>query len=162
MSQKTRTRLIEHTCAYPALQIEDVFKYLFHSACGCEHLVSDEQAALYYVQREYDAMHGQTDARIERLDGSYARVHLGILAEGLHPRTLARLFYLSALPEPSGKTQLEDKLRIAREMIADGTLPFDLSEFDRKLAAWREASFPATHHSETFRQAYHPLMIILP
>ena len=41
----TRERLIAHCRAYPALQIQDLFKYLFQSALGCEHAVSSLSAA---------------------------------------------------------------------------------------------------------------------
>ena len=43
---RTRALLIGHYQAYPKLQIQDIFKFLFQSAFGCEHLVSDEEKAL--------------------------------------------------------------------------------------------------------------------
>lgn len=48
----TRERLIEHYRSYPDMQAEDIFKFIFHSAFGCEHLVSNESAALEYIKRE--------------------------------------------------------------------------------------------------------------
>ena len=53
---KTRALLTSHYHAYPALQAEDIFKFLFHSVFGCDHLVSDEQAALRYIQSEYASL----------------------------------------------------------------------------------------------------------
>ncbi len=161
MKEQTRTALIKHCKAYPALQTEDIFKYLFHSAMGCEHLVSDADAALRYVQSEYAAMCDAIDARIDALDGAYSRVHLGILTQGLRPETLAKLFCLSAKNEPNGKALLAQKLEVARKLIEDGTLPSELAEFDRKLAAWRDAGFPAVHHSSAFREHYHPAYRVL-
>ena len=156
MNEQTRAALIKHCKAYPALQIEDIFKYLFQSAFGCEHLVSDEVRAKQYVQSEYAAMGAPSDPRIDPLDGAYSRVSLGILDKGLRPETLAKLFCLSAKVEQNGKEQLLRGLEVARKLIGQGTLPLDLSEFDRKMEAWREAGFPAVHHSDAFRAAYHP------
>ena len=161
MKEQTRTMLQEHCRAYPALQIEDVFKYLFQSAFGCEHLVSDEQTALAYIQSEYTAASALTDARVDRLDGAYSRVYLGMLNQGLRPRTLAKLFCLSSQAEKDGKQKLEQKLAVARQMIKNGTMPLDLAQFDRKLGEWSCAGFPAVHHSSTFRKAYHPAYRVL-
>ena len=52
--QTTQLCLKEHFEAYPQLQAEDIFKYLFQSAFGCEHLVSSQEAALAYIEREYE------------------------------------------------------------------------------------------------------------
>ena len=156
MKEQTRDALINHAKAYPLLQAEDIFKYLFQSAFGCEHLVSDEENALRYIQKEYTALGESAEARIESLDGSYSRVYLGILDKGLRPQTLARLFCLSAQAESDGKEQLIQKLAITRELVEQGALPLDPSEFDRKLNAWRESDYPALHHSDSFRTAYRP------
>ena len=153
---KTRALLTSHYHAYPALQAEDVFKFLFHSAFGCDHLVSDEQAALRYIQSEYASLPASAPAYAEPLDGAYSRVHLGVLQEGLHPGTLARLFFLSAKPEPNGRADLAQKLALAQDMIERGELPIDPADFAQKLDAWHAQGFPAVHHSEIFRKAYHP------
>lgn len=153
---QTRALLTRHYHAYPALQPEDIFKLLFHSTCGCEHLVSDEQAALRYIQSEYAALPPSAPACVEPLDGAYSRVHLGVLQGGLRPQTLARLFILSAKPEPDGKASLAQKLALAKDMVERGELPLDPVDFAQKADAWRAQGFPAIHHSEIFRKAYHP------
>ncbi len=155
-NEQTRQLLMQHYRAYPQLQAEDIFKFLFHSALGCEHLVSDEKAALCYLQNEYAAMPKHASARAEQLDGAYSRVHLGVCEDGLCPVTLARLFCLSAQSEPGGKKCLEQKLEVASEMVARGELPLDPDTFAQKLQAWRAQGFPALHHSAAFREAYHP------
>ena len=42
----TRTFLLAHAAAYPALTLADLFKALYQSAFGCEHLVADPSAAI--------------------------------------------------------------------------------------------------------------------
>ena len=48
----TRARLAAHYAAYPLLQAEDIFKFLYQSALGCEHMVSSLTGAVAYIQAE--------------------------------------------------------------------------------------------------------------
>ena len=80
--------------------------------------------------------------------------YLDILKKGLSAQTLARLFALSA--EHRAQTEFEKKLAVLTGMVRQGELPFDASECERAVSAWRAAGFPPCHHSETFRQAYAP------
>ncbi len=141
---------------YPQLQAEDIFKYLFQSSFGCEHLATSYETALRYIQNEYAAMSETASACTEQLDGAYSRIHLGVLRKGLRPETLAMLFCLSAQTEPDGKARLMQKLEIAQELILNSKLPLDMHDFAPKLEAWRAQGFPAVHHSDAFRAAYHP------
>ena len=156
----TCTRLTRHAQAYPRLQVEDIFKFLFQSAFGCEHLVANFEAALAYIRREADTVDKSAPPQIDRLDGAYSRVHLSWLnrrtGHGLRPETLTRLFCLSAKTEERGAEDLQAKLAVARELVANGQIPLNLPEFDRKLAEWAAVGFPAIHHSEVFREAYRP------
>ena len=156
MSTETKKLLINHYRAYLKLQAEDIFKYLFQSSFGCEHLVSSEEAALAYIKREYESLTEHPSTLTDKLDGAYTRVHLSALSGGLTPETLAKLFCLSAKKEPDGKILLEEKIEVARELISDGTLPLDAQDFDKKLASWRAMDYPAVHHSDAFRSEYHP------
>lgn len=154
--EKTRQNLIEHYKRYPRLQAEDIFKYLFQSAFGCEHLVSDENRALAYIQKEYETVSRTENSRIDPLDGEYSRVHLSCLNEGLTAETLAKLFCLSAQKEEDGMTLLQEKTEVAEALVAVGILPLDADEFAQKLATWAALGYPAVHHSDAFRAEYKP------
>ena len=148
--------LSKHCRDYPALQVQDLFKFLFQSAFGCEHLVTDREAALAYIRREHGRVDPQAYPRIDRLSGEYSRVHLSWLNDGLTPETLTDLFLASAKTEPEGKERLEDMITAAREVIRQGEIPLDPTEFEEKLTAWSAMGCPAIHHSEVFREAYAP------
>lgn len=92
----------------------------------------------------------------EELDGDYSRIHLSWLEKGLSPETLGKLFYLSARTEEAGREALEEKLAVVREMVFLSELSFPPEEFDLAAAEWKEQGYPAIHHSETFRDVYHP------
>lgn len=153
---QTRAFLLAHCKTYPALELTDLFKALYQSACGCEHLVGDASAAAAYIKSEAASCKPHTGAVVEPLDGEYVRVHLDILNEGLSADTFARLFALSAGHRDSAKTLLEEKLDVLLNLAAQGELPFSFEETRAAVEAWKKAGLPACHHSETFRQAYAP------
>lgn len=156
MKDLTCERLIRHSQTYPHMQIKDLFKYIFQSSFGCEHLVSDLESSIAYIESEWAGVGGDGTTLTEQLDGTYSRVHLSYLNNGLSPRTLGKIFYLSAKKESGGHEALSEKLQVAREMINEGLLPFSASEFDEALEVWSKLSYPAVRHSEEFRREYHP------
>lgn len=155
-NERTRELLIKQYRSYPNMKEEDVFKYIFQSSFGCEHLVSDEDAAIKYIIREYETLHETRMPVVEALDGEYSRINLSCLTEGLKPETLAKLFLLSGKKEQNGKYLLEQKLQVAKELVEEGKLPFDSNDFNKSIDKWRAEGYPAIHHSDDFRVEYHP------
>ena len=152
----TRSFLLAHVSAYSKAGLTDLFKALYQSAFGCEHLVADPSAAEAYIASEAKQARPHAGEVVEPLDGPYVRVHLDILKRGLSARTLSRLFALSAEHRAGAQTELTKKLAVLTDMIHQGELPFDVFKAEQAIAAWRAAGFPPCHHSETFRQAYAP------
>ena len=74
----TRAFLLAHAAAYPALTLTDLFKALYQSAFGCEHLVADPSAAEAYIAAEAEGARPCGRESVEPLDGPYVRVHLDI------------------------------------------------------------------------------------
>lgn len=156
MKQRTKRRMLEHCLRYPNLQIEDLFKYIFQSAHGCEHMVSSPEMAVNWICREYVAGGYGAEIDTEPLDGGYSRAHLCWLDRGLSPQTLGALFCRSAKAEVDGRVKLLEKLDVAGEMIKAGELPFSSEEFEEKRALWEREGYSALHHSSCFRETYHP------
>lgn len=154
--EKTRQLLIKHYDKYPRLQIRDLFKFIFQSSFGCEHMISSLDVAIDYIREESDAVTQADDTAIDYLDGEYSRVHLSVLKKGLSAETFGKLFFASAKKEPDGKAKLEKKLDVVRTLVREGAFPFSADELDRAIEDWRGAGYPAIHHSEDFRQSYKP------
>ena len=154
--ERTRELLIMHYQTYPKLQIQDLFKFLHQSAFGCEHLVSSKEEAKDFIEKEYAGIHSAFAPAIEALDGSYSRIPLSFMAQGLSADTFAEFFVASAKREENGFTALMQKLDVARELIRDGLLPFPQDDFEAALSAWAEKDYSAVRHSEVFREAYQP------
>lgn len=162
-NERSRKALLEHCGRYPDLKIRDVFKYIHQSSFGCEHMVSSLEAAVDWIRREYsDTAAG--DGTVEPLDGDYSRVHLDALNRGLSAETLGKLFYLSAKPstvlgaksKQDQTAELEEKLAVALELVRNGELAFAVEDFETAVSEWKKVGYPAVHHSEEFREQYHP------
>ncbi len=155
-SERTRELLIEHARVYPRMQMGDLFKFLYQSAFGCEHMATSLPRAIEYIKKEADGRSGGGGRLIDPLDGDYSRVHLEYAKEGLKAETLAALFCLSAKAEPCGADALEQKLDVAHELVSQGVLPFSVKEFVEARDTWRAQGYPSLHHSDAFREAYRP------
>lgn len=154
--ENTLTLLCEHINTYPKAKIEDIFKFLHQSTFGCEHLVSSYETALSRINSEFESFTATPSSLIEKLDGNFSRVNLKYLVDGLKSETLARLFLLSSLEPKEDTTSLEARLNAVRDIIKEGILPFSLEEFEEKRSEWAEKGYPALHHSDEFRNEYHP------
>lgn len=140
---------------YPQLQPEDLLKGLHQSVFGCGHFV-DERAE-EYLQRELEAMEPSDGPEVEPLAGDFCRVHLRYLDKyGLAPKTLFRLFWLSAIEPAGNAVQVEEKLEILLRMASAQQLPVAYGEMRALVEEWRKAGYPACHHSNRFRAAYKP------
>ncbi|MBQ5740041.1 MAG: hypothetical protein IIV78_06485 [Oscillospiraceae bacterium] len=153
---RTRELLLRQRELYPQVQAQDVFKFLYQSAFGCEHLLTSEEAAQARIGEEFAALAPDAAALTEELDGAFCRVPLSALREGLSVQTLAKLFYLSAKKEVSGKDALAEKLRVAAQLAQEGAFPFTAQEFEAAAARWAAEGYGAVRHSAAFREAYRP------
>lgn len=155
-NEMTRKILIEHYNKYPKLQIQDVFKYLYQSSFGCEHLVTSQKAVTEYICDEYRNISCEAKPVIEKLDGNYCRVHLSYLNSGLSADTLGKIFSFSAKKEIDGQNNLIDKLLVAKSLVFEKVLPFNLTEFDKELKKWENNGYTAISHSDVFKNEYKP------
>ncbi len=155
-SEKTRAAITEHCRAYPKIKIEDVFKFLHQSSFGCEHMVSDCNRAVAYIEHEFEMLGGSCTDAVEPLDGEYSRVHLGVIKNGISPKTFGALFCKSAKCEKSGMSALENKLAVFEDLVREGELQFTYEDVAAAICKWRERGFGALHHSDTFREEYRP------
>ena len=154
--EKIKAALVCHCKRYPKLQIRDMFKYIYQSSFGCEHMISSPEAVEDYIRKETEQYVSVAEEVIEPLDGDYCRVHLDVIREGLSASTLAKLFYLSAGHVEDGRERLSDKLSVLSEAVEEGVIPFEKEAVIEALKEWREADYPACHHSDAFRTAYAP------
>ena len=151
-----KTLILDHCKRYPALKPTDIFKFLYQSTNGNGHMVKSCENAVEYIKKEASEAEYASDTLTENLDGSFCRVHLSYLKEGLSEETLGKLFYLSSMKETEDKTALDERINAVSELAYSGELPFSAYEFETALEKWKSDGFPAIHHSEEFRTNYKP------
>ncbi len=156
LREKTSSILLDHFKKYPLLDIQDIFKFLYQSTFGCEHMVTSETEAEKRICDEFKNVTNNCEDHIEELDGDYCRGSLSLLSDGITPKTLAKLFCLSSKKESALASELEIKIECARALIIEGALPLDLEAFDRELSKWKACGYPSIHHSDRFKKAYSP------
>lgn len=149
-------RILAHLRTYPSARITDVFKFIYQSTHGCEHLISSNDGIVERIREEYASLPAGTAPLTERLGGGYSRVHLGCLGEGLRAETLAWLFARSAKTEAGAAEALAAALDTLKDMASQGLLPFDHEQLAQEIRAWEREGFGAVRHSEQFRQDFHP------
>lgn len=148
--------LSEYCKADPGLDVQDIFKYLYQSCFGCEHLLADKQYVLSRITDEMKYAHDDLLPEAEMLDGDFCRVHLKKLDGGMKPETLCALFMLSAEKQTDGAENLRRKLDELLELAESGDIPFTLDEVREKVSEWEKIGFQAVRHSAQFREKYHP------
>lgn len=155
MNERTTAYILEQVRRYPALQIQDLFKFLHQGVMGCGHFVSDTAAEL--LKEELASLPSSDGPDLEWLSSNFCRIHLRMLAKtGLSPRTLFRMFVLSSQEACGSAGQLEHQLICLLALAREKQLPFSADQILRAAAQWGEDGYPACHHSPEFRAAYQP------
>lgn len=152
-----RNEIIRYFEAYPELLLRDIFKFLFQSTFGCEHIASSERSVVAKIEEEAASFSGNGDKEVTSLIGDYSRISLSVLNTGIAPQTLGRLVCLSAKHGKKGSgDELEKRLFEVKELILSGKLPFEINEFEEQAEKWRESGFAPLHHSDFYREKYKP------
>lgn len=154
--EDTKRALLEQCARYPELSVTDLFKFIYQSSFGCEHMVTDVASVKAYLCKEAETARPAAGGLVESLDGEWCRVHLDYLKEGLSVDTFAKLFVLSAEHVEDGTERLKEKLIALSELAKDGELTFSKEEVEAELEKWCGEGYSACHHSEGFRAAYAP------
>lgn len=148
--------IIEYCLKNTDVEIWDVFKFIFQSCFGCEHLVSDEAKALEWILKESENAIKDDLPDIEYLDGDFCRVHLKALKNDDMKNELCRLFILSAKKVADGESRFQNELSKLLLYAKEGRIPFSETDVSEASENWRQNGFCAVHHSEKFRNAHHP------
>jgi hypothetical protein len=146
--------------ARPASELSDIYKLLYQGAFGTGHMISSRAAAGDYLRREMETMgDAPRDPLLEpcSADGRMVRVNLRPFARA--PLDTGRL--LDAIMETVERVAPDTASFLAAwtavgAAIRRGTLPFDAGAYDAFSVAVRGEGYPAVHHSDAYREAYHP------
>ncbi len=141
---------------HPAMQPRDVIKLCYQAARGAEHLLADEDRARGYFLSEYAATPAAEGPLFEDISPEVTRVNLAAWkASGLPAEWLFRMFLHTARVGREGEDLLDAYIAQAGAVLAESR-PFPLADWEAALSRWRDASMPAVHHSDIYREAERP------
>lgn len=149
----------EQAARHPSIEPVDVIKLCYQAAFGAEHLLEDREAALQYLQSEYDHVQPHpAEPLYESINDGVCRVNLGAWKQrGLPVGWLFRMFEETApRPYQDGKKLFHDGLKAAENLAAAGVFGFDRSAWDACLKNYSTDHPAPVHHSEAYRRMEKP------
>lgn len=153
--------LCQHLAWYPQMQLEDTYKLIYQAVLGSEHLVSSVEEFSRYLQLEYQSLQPDPHQQLFeplRPDGSLFRLNL----RPYKSRQLgfSRLIHpLLGTPKLLSGSQAEliATWQAFSQLCQQGYLAvFDVGAVGQFTQLLEQQSFPAMHHSTTYRRLYQP------
>lgn len=153
--------LLSHAARYPRMQALDAVKLCYQAAFGGGHLIHDPDAARAWIHRE--RTQAETDQNIplfEELGCGMVRLNFAAPeCANLSDDLIFSMFDTSAKAVFANKDNQNrfscalDTLHLCTE---NAWMPFSLEALETALSALHDTGFQAVHHSEAYREAYHP------
>jgi len=160
MKSKLKKLINYHYNWYPKLQIEDLYKMIYQSVMGPEHILQDETKAFQSLKNEMEKNIGKEKIlfRDIGLENDMVRVNLNIFKEKIG--NLQKLFHAMKKTAKSirgDKSKVQNVWKQVGEMFAFGELPFLCypiwQEFTELL---QKRGFPPVSHSAIYKKNYYP------
>lgn len=144
----------------PDLEVVDVYKMLFQSVFGIQHILHDK--AKRYLEEELSTLELQKssdETLIENISVDNVMVRVNLRPFKMRGLSSDKLFLamVTSAKEPKGTQKAFLKLwNQFRSLVEAGKLNFDrssLEDFDEKV---KKENYPPYHHSERYRRSYRP------
>ena len=149
--------LLSHLDRYPKMQLQDCVKLAYQAEFGPGHLLRDSARALNFLRQEMASAQPNGDPLYLPIGNGLCRVSLpACVQRGLSPEQVFDLFARAALTVKGDKRLFHKTLREIPVLIDEGLLPYDGGEADIFLIQYEDKGCPPLHHSDAYRQAYHP------
>lgn len=160
-----REVILEHYDRYPAMEPQDLYKFLYQAAMGNEHLMNDTVSIRQYLAREMSSVAASTsEPLIERLtpDSSLVRLNLRpFKANGGDQRILIEAMLRTAANFKKDPRLLHSFWVVAEALATEGAIPHTADSLRAYFKKMETKGFPVVHHSAAFEKAYHPAYRLL-
>jgi hypothetical protein len=153
--------LSEHLARRPGMRPRDVYKLLYQGVRGPEHIITSETSFREWLTKEWEELdHAAGDPLTEtiRPDGSLLRLNLRpYKAAHGNPDQLATACLETARRSWGTAVELEQVWGQFVSSCKAGVWPgLTLQEVETLNSLLHEKNFPPIHHSERYRELYHP------
>ena len=144
---------------YPQTTLQDMYKSFYQDRFGAEHMISDTAAVRAYLLYELGlaAADSVSNPYYETVgaQGRYVRVYLRCVNESLlTAEQLLDAFIRSAQPGKQPEQSWTDEWSHIVQAAQQAGVHY--SEEENRLLQQAAQNNQAVHHSETYRNAYHP------
>lgn len=145
---------------HPALEIQDLYKFVFQAAMGNEHLMADSSMVYQYLRMELNSIRPDTAEPLMELltpDSSLVRLNL----RSFKSRRGNAQFLLHAMLATSLEIHPSSaKLRLwwadVEELARNRMIPFIPDRLHSFFLEMSSRGFPAVHHSQQYTGRYQP------
>lgn len=142
----------EHTNRYPLMEPQDYGKLIFQSEFGPEHMIADEESVRAFLLKEWEEIPQDSSPKsVEDIGGALCRFPLSACDSKEAAELLVRLFLLTA-QDAGNPCRLPHTL----EEKIETSIQFGIHGMEAWAETWMEQGCPAVHHSDVYRDAYHP------
>ena len=149
MSDEFFRILKEHATRYPQMKPQDYGKLVFQSEYGPEHLVTEKQPMISFLKEEMAELPSDTVPKdIELIGGGLCRFPLSFCKSEAEVRLLADLFLLTAQEHSGSAEGIRNKTEELKKLHISG--------MEEWLKDWEKNGYPPVHHSQSYRESYHP------
>jgi hypothetical protein len=157
--QDIRKALDRQLTNYPQSTLQDVYKSFYQAHFGAEHMIKDTAAVRAYLLYELEVAAADTvpNPYYEPVgaNGAYVRVYLrGVTEERLTPDQLMDAFLRSAKPSEQPQLSWSDEWRIILQTLQE--TGWETTPEETSLLSLAARDNHAVHHSDLYRNAYHP------
>ncbi|MBQ4039205.1 MAG: hypothetical protein IJD05_06860 [Bacteroidaceae bacterium] len=162
MEQELLTLIKNNIKKYPDMQLQDCVKLLYQHSMGNEHLgLSMDKCLEFLIAEKENIGCNNKCSAYDIISNNSCRFHLLPLDnDKVTLATLSKLFIKSAETLSYDKSSQKEKLITAISLLKnwclEGRLPFSYAEADSFLTEYIKKGCPAVHHSQIYRDTYHP------
>lgn len=159
--QEIKQIILEHHKRYPQMLLEDIVKLVYQNEFGNGHFITDEEASLVRLEREFSQVAVKPGELFETIGNGFVRLHLGALENRVALQTVNSFFVATATQSEGSVPQFEEKLGVLTRLCEEGLLPYDPKELDDYLERYQAAGYPPVSHSHRYRDRYAPSYRVL-
>jgi hypothetical protein len=159
-SAAIRPIVLDHFHRYPKMEIQDLYKFVFHAAMGNEHLMNDSAGLRAYLDRELREISADsTEPTFDLLtpDSALVRLHLRpFKARNGDPALLIEAMITTASIFQKSTNRFRTYWSAVMALAEEKIIPFSTDSLSRYFKQKEAQGFPAVHHSNAFESEYKP------
>lgn len=148
--------LAQQLCLHREMLPQDLVKMCYQAAFGAEHLLTNKNAALEYLKREYGEITPSDKPLFEDISENICRIDLSAWKKTDMP--IEWLFEMFCAPRRvcGSESVFENYLETVKNTLKGGEYYTKYEDFEQFLVLYREKGMGALHHSDTYRQTQKP------